>query len=965
MRVGAYTTADSNTGGFNNWDVGDQGPGLGQGCSGLACHERIGDECGDSDATTQTTSTGETDNSPYSGKTSGTSDLSSSDRCSGDADTIASYFQLQVNATLNACVTPVTLSYINSQVTEEGVAIRWSTSTETGNVGFNVFASADSSTPLNPAILLSPEGSTLNTTDYEINLPQSLATFFLEDVSITGQTVRHGPYQVGEQYGERRTVEEIDWAAISAEHTQKSAEQNDTALQQISDQQAQRATSIHLAQLRIPASGVYQLDYSDLLALGLDLSGMATNQLAITHQGVPVPRTVTGGATVNPATTITFVGNHTETLYRATTSYQLWQDELKAREMLVEEGTPSGGSSADFYLHTLTVDDNVGFDATIPTADPWYHTRIASSTAQTRTFTLALSAVSTAPTAPAATLAVDLIGGADFPTLSPDHHVKLLWEGNEVADTLFNGIVATTISADLPTIQNGDNQLALYFPADLGAMWEVINLDRFSLTYPRAFVAIDNALTFHSSADSFTVSGLSAPVSIYRKGDEGGEDGDVSQIHNAVMVGDSVQFAGHGTPSTYYVIGASAMPTPALSLARPVTDIFSGSADYLMISHPDFIAGLAPLVTYHTGRGLTVKVVNVLDIYDQFSGGEVSAEAIATYVRTVAPTMGLRYLLLVGGDSYDYKNHLGLNALSFLPSPYGATGTLINHAPLDPQYADLDGDGVADLMLGRFPVRTSAELTAVINKTLAYPTIADAGKAIFVADINDGNVSFSADSNAFATALPSYWQQSHLELDTMSVSEAKSSLIAAINNGVGLVSYIGHSSPTQWAWKGLFDKNDAAALTNVGKPTLVAQYGCWTTFYASPNFDTMGHKLLVSGEQGAAAVLGAATLTEAWSERLLGERLTPYLGQNLTVGEAILRAKKELSAEYPQALRDVQMGYVLLGDPAMPLPNVTVPTATTLTTQSQNDASLSFLLVLVAGLIGLSGVIIGRYKLRL
>ena len=35
-------------------------------------------------------------------------------------------------------------------------------------------------------------------------------------------------------------------------------------------------------------------------------------------------------------------------------------------------------------------------------------------------------------------------------------------------------------------------------------------------------------------------------------------------------------------------------------------------------------------------------------------------------------------------------------------------------------YADADNDGVPDLAIGRFPVRTTAELDTLVAKTLAY-----------------------------------------------------------------------------------------------------------------------------------------------------------------------------------------------------------------------------------------------------
>ncbi len=106
-------------------------------------------------------------------------------------------------------------------------------------------------------------------------------------------------------------------------------------------------------------------------------------------------------------------------------------------------------------------------------------------------------------------------------------------------------------------------------------------------------------------------------------------------------------------------------------------------------------------------------------------------------------------------------------------------------------------------------------------------------------------------------------------------------------------------------------------MTNYGQPTLVTQWGCWNTYYVSPDYNTLAHRFLLSGDQGAAAVLGASTLTLSSSEELLGQKLMPYLLQpGMTVGQAVHAAKRDLAASNPE-LPDVLLGWTLLGDPAL------------------------------------------------
>ncbi|HEX2997808.1 MAG TPA: C25 family cysteine peptidase, partial [Anaerolineales bacterium] len=74
---------------------------------------------------------------------------------------------------------------------------------------------------------------------------------------------------------------------------------------------------------------------------------------------------------------------------------------------------------------------------------------------------------------------------------------------------------------------------------------------------------------------------------------------------------------------------------------------------------------------------------------------------------------------------------------------------------------------------------------------------------------------------------------------------------------------------------------------------------------------------LFSGDRGAAAVIGATTLADSESERILGELLTPRLTTpGMTIGQALRDAKRELAKTHPDML-DMLLGFSLMGDPAL------------------------------------------------
>ena len=381
----------------------------------------------------------------------------------------------------------------------------------------------------------------------------------------------------------------------------------------------------------------------------------------------------------------------------------------------------------------------------------------------------------------------------------------------------------------------------------------------------------------------------------------------------------SATFAGGQRTATYYVSTVDALRVPGADPVPRRSMIMQAPAELLIIAHPDFVGGLQPLVAARRSEGLSVRVVDVEELYLRFSHGVFDPHAIRNFIRRAYRTMDTRYVLLVGGDTYDYFDYLGLGAISFVPTLYTRTDPIVHYSPVDPLYGDIDSDGVPEVAVGRWPVRTTVELQTILERTLQYAEIDYRRTAVLSADAFDAptGYSFSVASEEMLGYLPATWEAERVYLDELPLAEARALLIDEINAGVALTSYFGHSGPSVWSFDGLFDSRDADALENFGRPTVVTQWGCWNTYHVMPSYDTLGHRLLLNEGRGAAAVLGAATLTEAPAEQKLGRRLFAQIGgQRQRLGKALIDAKKELAATDPQSL-DVLLGWTLLGDPTL------------------------------------------------
>jgi hypothetical protein len=85
----------------------------------------------------------------------------------------------------------------------------------------------------------------------------------------------------------------------------------------------------------------------------------------------------------------------------------------------------------------------------------------------------------------------------------------------------------------------------------------------------------------------------------------------------------------------------------------------------------------------------------------------------------------LNNVLIVGGHTYDYLGNLNQNIVNFVPTHY-RTVSIFYFTPSDNVFADLGSDQIPDLAIGRWPVRTQADLSTIIKKSKDWQTNRDA-----------------------------------------------------------------------------------------------------------------------------------------------------------------------------------------------------------------------------------------------
>lgn len=824
-------------------------------------------------------------------------------------------------ATCIGSTVPITLASIGSDVSGGGLRVYWTTSTETGNMGFWLYGrqSGGEWKRLNDRLVLGAAGGdALTPRSYEFVAAggHGLEELVIEDVDVQGKATRHGPFAVGELHGVEEQASAIDWKAVAVSNGVSGVSSVSASFRSksgISSTQSFYAG----ARLLVKRGGLYRLTYEDLLAENVNLGGIPASKVGVFNDGQPMVRYVGGGEVFGPGSWIEFVMDD------PAPSLYVEGDVLVVRGSDQDQPTPisappglmrdRSGRPAE-YIETAESATQREYDLSALGDDPWYDARLLAYAKPVEVSrTLQVNEVAGGQ----ARLEVSLWGVTNWPGSQPDHHVQILLNDSVVIDDRFDGAQTRLLSATFPASQlrSGANTVVVRVTGDTGFDWDVINLDAIRLEYLRTTVAASGHWAgVVDSRDGnkvgrFLVSGFSGDsvVGWGRRNNGAHFREEVPTTAGGVVLPNK---GGEGIAYWIHDSGTELKPEILPGVPEAASPV---RADYLIITHPLFLgAELDDLVQVQQGRGLTVSVVDVHSLYAAYSDHAVDPEAIRRFVAASKP----RYVLLVGGDTYDYNNYLGLGSLSFVPTHYVSTSAAVRYSPSDVRHGDTNADGVPDIPVGRLPVRTKAELGQLVTRLSG---VRSSGGALFISGKSDTpSREFEAANQRMVAAYGR--TATTLSVDEDGVSGARPKLLSALAGNPELVSFHGHTSYGLWDFGGLFRATDIKNLPAGTELGLVTQWGCWNTYFVSPQYNTMAHGFLLTPGRGAAAVLGSATLSESSSHSALSEALLPKVGAGSTqrLGDALIAAQRDLAKSNPDAL-DALLGMNLMGDPAMPL----------------------------------------------
>lgn len=395
---------------------------------------------------------------------------------------------------------------------------------------------------------------------------------------------------------------------------------------------------------------------------------------------------------------------------------------------------------------------------------------------------------------------------------------------------------------------------------------------------------------------------------------------------------------------------------------------------FVIITPSQFMTQARALSDRRTAQGMSVEIVDVAQIYNEFSGGQQDIRGIRDYLKFIydrSPDEDrlLRYVLLFGDGHYDYRN---LDPSATFPNLIPPFQTEESWNPersytTDDYFGLLDdNEGLwpfargtfsgsdsrlnerVDVGIGRFTVHTVEEAQLMIDKIIHYESPDTYGqwrnRYVFLAD--DGPTGTTGLQNdrdlhtqntdvvavSLAQLAPEINQHKIYALsyprqflNTWRIPAARQDLLTAINEGALVVNFSGHGGERALAQENLFTVEDSRTLENYEALPVFITATCSFGRWDLGNEQTGAEELLLNPAGGAIALL--TTVRTVYTS---GDATTLNVGLNVALNEELFKRESDhLLPRLGDALRRTKnrrVGYEgnnrkfnLLGDPTLRL----------------------------------------------
>jgi hypothetical protein len=844
-------------------------------------------------------------------------------------------------ASAPAVPTAVKLKKFTARNYTDGVQLNWESGFEVDNLGYHIYREQNGvRSRVTPAVVA---GSALSVgpgnrlgAGYSYGwfdrAGNSNSAYYLEAIDLNGTRQWHGPVYPASANScnapKRQVALLLNQLADAAGANEQKVENSwpasmsrDGRVQGLQITPAGLATQQAIAagqavKIQVNHSGWYRLTQAELIAAGLD-PGVNAQRLQLFADGSEVPIQLgSNGPKLDSNSTLEFYGVGLDTPTTDTRTYwliagdtngkRIAQKGSKTRERYQDFGSnPPVGSflmnnerreQLVYSSHLLNGDASNIFGAPV-LGEPVKQSMNISHLGQAASLQPQLQVALQGLTAQA-------------------HAVEVQFNGSVIGTLNFTGSEhpVTKFSVERGLLREGANEVSL---VSRNGNLDISFIDSLQLSYPHSYTADHNELGFTvAPGQTVLVGGFeTANVRVM----------DITDLNAPVEVASpassfegsyAVLIPANGSQSRTLLAFTDDRSRHPLSVtANNPSNWNAGTnaADMVVITHHSFRDAVEPLAALRRSQGLVVAVVEIEDVYDEFSYGAHSPQAVKSFLANAALNWSRKpeYLLLVGDSSWDPRNYFGQGALDFVPTKLVDTSYM--ETASDDWFADFNDAALPSMAIGRLPARTAAEAGLMVAKILSYEQQRELNLplrgALMVADS-----SFESESVQTQSLLPS-----SVSVETINRSDvgnddlARGQIVNALNQGPMLVNYYGHGSLDVWTGAGLLDSELALSLTNTNALSVYLMMTCLNGYSHDPYVDSLGESVLKSPNGGAVAVWASSGFTDAAPQFSMNLELYRQLfgSQPVRLGQAIRDAKSATSDN------DVRRTWILFGDPAM------------------------------------------------
>ncbi len=362
----------------------------------------------------------------------------------------------------------------------------------------------------------------------------------------------------------------------------------------------------------------------------------------------------------------------------------------------------------------------------------------------------------------------------------------------------------------------------------------------------------------------------------------------------------------------------------------------SGNYDILAIYHPaleaeidgeNYIDKWVNHKKSDSGGSWTVKKVNILQLYDQFSFGiPFHSGAIKNFVEELSANNNLPNYVVLLGKGYEYHRVKNNYSDFFIPT-YGDPGS-------DSQLVSHYYQSKPLCAVGRIAARSTTDLKNYVDKVIEYETdLNDHSDAVQTKEklwmknaLHLGGGVTSGEQNLFKSYLNRFKAQyedpkvggkasQFFKTSTDPIQTIDSEEIDSLmNTGLGLINYFGHSSPGALE----FNLNDPSQYDNQGKYPFMLTNGCYVGDIFQSN-EALSETFVLEQNGGTLTFMGPSQFGIAQGMNAVCTKFYDSFVEDdygTTIGDAVFKSVTAQSVSNFIARTTVQQ-LIFHGDPTL------------------------------------------------